>query len=178
MNRSNIALLLLGSTACVAGESRQVTARSLLGINQQLGQIDETDQTLLNAIKNEKVQVDLAQTLAEEIEADSKKKSTAKTVKPAPPKPAPKPVDPDANDKFHKVGLIGNDNIAAASTEEMFAFSQMLASGQNVNKAVKQLEKEAVEEKQEEEVKKQQLLQQSIDAMKEANKSPLEKYIA
>lgn len=59
-------------------------------------------------------------------------------------------------DKFHRTGLIGNDNIAAASTEDMFAFSQVLASGQNVNKAVKQLEQVAVEQQQEEEIKKQE----------------------
>jgi len=43
-------------------------------------------------------------------------------------------------DKYHKLGLIGNDNIAAASTEDMYAFSQVLASGGSVNKAVKDLE--------------------------------------
>jgi len=38
-------------------------------------------------------------------------------------------VQPVPNDKFHRLGLIGNDNIAAASTDDMFAFSQLLASG-------------------------------------------------
>lgn len=58
--------------------------------------------------------------------------------------PAPED-DPENQTKFHKLGLIGTDNIAKASTDDMFAFSQVLASGGNVNKAVKQLE---VEEKE------------------------------
>lgn len=39
------------------------------------------------------------------------------------------------------------DNIGAASTEDMFAFSQVIANGENVNKAVKQLQVEVQEEK-------------------------------
>jgi hypothetical protein len=50
-------------------------------------------------------------------------------------KPAPED-DPENQTKFHKLGLIGTDNIGKASTDDIFAFSQVLASGGNVNKAV------------------------------------------
>jgi len=49
------------------------------------------------------------------------------------------------------LGLIGNDNIGEANTEDMYAFSQVLASGTNVNKAIKDIEDLAKKEKQKEE---------------------------
>ena len=42
-------------------------------------------------------------------------------------------------------GVIGSDNIASASPDDMFAFSQVVASGGNVLQTVKELEKQAVE---------------------------------
>ena len=53
---------------------------------------------------------------------------------------AKKKKEAENQDKFHKIGLIGNDNIGEASTDDMFAWSRLLASGTNVNKAVKQME--------------------------------------
>lgn len=57
----------------------------------------------------------------------------------------------------------------------MFAWSQVIASGGNVNKAVKALEQEAIEQKNIKKKKEDELISLTFQAMKEANKSPEEK---
>ena len=57
----------------------------------------------------------------------------------------------------------------------MYAFSQVLASGGNVNKAVQALEEEAKAQKKEKIQQQRELVDQSIMALKEANKSEEEK---
>lgn len=57
----------------------------------------------------------------------------------------------------------------------MFAFSQVLATGGNVNKAVKDLEAEAKVEKQKAVDEEKELIAETVRALKEANKSEAEK---
>ena len=137
MNKKTITLLLT-STGCLLNESR---GRSLLGLQQSLRSMDEVDDVMQ---KFEQPDVDLEQTLEDniKIKVEPVHKPKKQVVKPSIIK-VKKQENKEPQGKLEKAGLIGNDNIAAASTEDMYAFSQVLASGGSVNKAVKALEEEA-----------------------------------